>query len=111
MNKQTNQERHQRRKLILALGATGMVIGGFAPKQWTRPIVNAVVLPAHAQTSTTCVTDSTVGGPLIGNPYGATNCQEACEAEAADLGAALCSVEETVDGSGATQCGCDIDLP
>ena len=72
--------------------------------------MNAVVLPAHAQTSM-CITDTMVGGPLAGNPSGATTCQAACEAEAAAQNAQLCNVTETVDAMGATQCGCDLDLP
>jgi len=37
-------------KLILAGGAAGTVAA--LPKAWTRPVVEAVVLPAHAQLST-----------------------------------------------------------
>ena len=36
---------NQRRKLLLGIGATG------AATVWHKPIVNAIVLPAHAQTS------------------------------------------------------------
>ena len=100
----------QRRQLLLALSATGIFVSGVAPKQWTTPIINSVMLPAHAQTSV-CMTDATVGGPLIGNSSGALNCQDACEAEATDQNAQLCAVEESVDGNGATQCSCDLDLP
>lgn len=98
-----------RRKLVTTLGvaaATAAVV----PNQWSKPIINAMVLPAHAQTSM-CVTDTTVGGPLLGNPSGATTCQAACEAEAVAQSAQLCNVDETVDGVGATQCDCDLDLP
>lgn len=76
---------------------------------WVKPVINAVVLPAHAQTSM-CMTDMTVGGPLIGNASGATSCQAACEVEAASLNAQLCEVIETPTASG-TDCACDIDLP
>ena len=81
------------------------------PAKWSKPIIDSVILPAHAQTSVLCVTDVTVGGPLIGHPSGAATCQAACEAEAAAQSAQLCSVTETVDSLGATQCGCDLDLP
>ena len=98
-----------RRKLITAIGI-GSVASLAAPTKWTKPVIDAVILPAHAQTSM-CVTDTTIGGPLIGNPSGATSCQAACEAEALAQNAQLCLVTETVDSSGATQCGCDLDLP
>lgn len=77
---------------------------------WSSPIVTAVILPAHAQTSMMCVTDTTVGGPLSGNPNGATSCQAACEFEAISQNAQLCDVRETTTASG-TDCSCDLDLP
>ena len=99
----------QRRRLLLPLGAIGVVSA--LPGQWSKPFVNAVVLPAHAQTSM-CMPDTQVGGPLAGHPSGASSCQAACEAEAADLNAQLCEVTETTDAAtGAVQCSCDIDLP
>lgn len=76
---------------------------------WVKPVINAVVLPAHAQTSM-CMTDMTVGGPLIGNASGADNCQAACEFEAESQGAQLCAVEEVTTSNG-VDCSCDIDLP
>jgi len=105
-----DDKKQQRRQLLLALSATGIFVSGVAPKLWTTPIINSVILPAHAQTSI-CMSDATVGGPLIGNQSGALNCQDACEAEATDQNAQLCAVQESVDGSGATQCSCDLDLP
>ena len=104
MNKPTN---NNRRKLLGVLGFAGVAA---APTQWVTPVINAVLLPAHAQTSI-CVTDINAGGPLIGHPSGAANCQDACEAEATDQSAQLCAVTESLDGFGATQCGCDLDLP
>ncbi len=98
-----------RRKLLTVIGV-GSVASIAVPSKWSKPIVDSVLLPAHAQTSM-CVTDSTVGGPLVGNASGATTCQAACEAEATSQSAQLCLVTETTDSSGATQCACDIDLP
>ena len=98
-----------RRRLLAFAGVTG-IVAGTAPSKWTKPLLNSVVLPAHAQTSI-CMTDSTVGGPLIGHPSGGATCQAACEFEANAQSAQLCAVNETVDGSGATQCECEIDLP
>ncbi|WP_189398575.1 hypothetical protein [Arenicella chitinivorans] len=78
---------------------------------WSTPIVSSILLPAHAQTSAAiCATDSTVGGPLSGNPSDAATCQAACEFEAASEGAQLCDVREVSTGSG-TDCSCDLDLP
>jgi hypothetical protein len=107
MNRQKNDDR---RKLLSVLGLTSVAVVA-APAQWVTPVINAVMLPAHAQTSVMCTTDITVGGPLIGHSSGAASCQEACEAEAFDQSAQLCAVNESLDGLGGTQCGCDLDLP
>ena len=98
---------NNRRKLLGVIGLAGVAA---APAQWVTPVINAVILPAHAQTSI-CTTDTMIGGPLIGHPSGAANCQDACEAEATDQSAQLCAVTESLDGLGATQCDCDLDLP
>ena len=107
--KETKLQRTDRRKILAAIGV-GSAASLMLPTQWSKPIIRSVMLPAHAQTSI-CVTDITVGGPLVGHSSGATTCQAACEAEAAAQSAQLCSVTETVDAGGATQCGCDLDLP
>ena len=96
-----------RRKFLAFGGATTLGIAA-VPGSWTKPVINSVVLPAHAQTSM-CMADTTVGGPLLGHPSGAMTCEAACEAEATTLGGSLCSFTETVDGSGATQCSCEVD--
>jgi len=78
---------------------------------WSCPVITAIALPAHAQTSTNmCITDVTVGGPLAGNASGASSCQTACEAEATSQNAQLCEVRET-STTGGTDCACDLDLP
>lgn len=74
---------------------------------WVKPVVTAVILPAHAQTSM-CVTDTTIGGPLSGAPGNPASCQVACETEATNRGAQLCEVRETITASG-TDCACDLD--
>lgn len=104
MNNKTQQTDPSKRKL-LGLGASLSTTAALSPL-WAKPVVNAVILPAHAQTS--CITDMTVGGPLSGNPSGATSCQAACEDEATSLGAQLCNVIETPTMSG-TDCSCEID--
>lgn len=58
---------NQRRKLLLGLGATSAIA------VWHKPIVNAIVLPAHAQTSNPAavcpmiVLGNTVTGPVSGS--------------------------------------------
>ncbi|MEM7358994.1 MAG: hypothetical protein AAF431_07855 [Pseudomonadota bacterium] len=100
----------QRRQMIGLLGITGLSATALQ-QGWVKPVVNAVMLPAHAQTSAMCMADTVAGGPLIGNASGATTCQEACEAEATAQGAQLCNVTESLDASNNTLCSCDLDLP
>lgn len=79
---------------------------------WSKPVINAVILPAHAQTSAAmCMADTTVGGPLAGNASGATTCAAACEFEADAIGAnaEVCEVREITNTSGGVDCACDID--
>lgn len=74
---------YRRDALKGAIVATGTL--AVLPKQWSRPIVNTVLLPAHAQTScsgfttttvneslTLTVTDSSVSGPIIATRSGNT---------------------------------------
>lgn len=104
MNKHNKKTDYSRRKLI-ALGTTAAL-----SPVWAKPVINSVILPAHAQTSMNmCTTDITVGGPLAGNASGATSCQAACEAEATSLSGQLCEVRETTTATG-TDCSCDIDI-
>lgn len=93
------------RRTIVGIAGT-MTVFQAMPSQWTQPVVKSVVLPAHAQTS--CQEVTTVGGPLIGNPSGATSCQAACEAEADTQDALLCAVNETTTPTG-VECACDLD--
>lgn len=64
MNKKTDIEPEQkgsdsdRRNLIKSLAAGGTIAVAL-PKRWTTPIVDAVVLPAHAQTSDSCAAPGT----------------------------------------------------
>ncbi|MEE9447950.1 MAG: hypothetical protein V3V09_08305, partial [Arenicellales bacterium] len=54
MNKQQGT-RNQRRKLLksAALGSGAIGIGGLAGEKWAKPIISAVILPTHAQTTET----------------------------------------------------------
>ena len=105
-----SRETTNERRKVLSVISVGALATTALPNQWIAPVVNAVVLPAHAQTSM-CVTDITVGGPLAGHPSGAATCQAACESEAMTQNAELCAVNEFIDGSGDTQCDCELDLP
>jgi len=44
-------QRQRRRALLTAISAAGVAGGTELPRQWARPIVDHVLLPAHAQTS------------------------------------------------------------
>ncbi|RBP48544.1 hypothetical protein [Arenicella xantha] len=102
-NKARPEQVIRRRRHLVGISAAAVL-----SPLWSKPLINAVVLPAHAQTSM-CVTDITVGGPLAGNASGATSCQAACDAEASSRGALLCDVRETDTGNG-IDCACDLDL-
>lgn len=56
-----NPRQHARRRLLKALGGAGgaFAAGRSLPEHWTRPAVDAVLLPAHAQATGT--------GPWSGN--------------------------------------------
>jgi hypothetical protein len=53
MTDQTQNKHTARRKLLKSVVAGGGVfaVGKMLPESWTRPVVQAVALPAHAQTS------------------------------------------------------------
>lgn len=50
-----------RRKVVQKMLITGGVIAGSAylPSKWTKPVLDFIVVPAHAQTSGTTTTTST----------------------------------------------------
>ena len=50
-----------RRKLLksIAAGSAVIVAGKSLPENWTKPVVDSVMLPAHAQTSIICTIDIT----------------------------------------------------
>jgi hypothetical protein len=47
----TEPERQRARRRLLQLLAVGGVVGAgsLLPREWVKPVVNQVVLPAHAQ--------------------------------------------------------------
>jgi len=58
-------QQYDRRRLLKALAGTGSVLaaGGVAPESWTRPVVQSIVLPVHAQLS--CGGPGYRGGVLL----------------------------------------------
>ena len=69
----SNKVNPDRRKVVLStLGLS--VLGVALPTQWSKPVINAVISPAHAQMSPTCP-DLVVGNAVItsavsGQPVG-----------------------------------------
>ena len=53
MSHSYDQKRDRRRKLLktLAAGSSAAVIAEFMPKKWSAPVVDSVLLPAHAETT------------------------------------------------------------
>ena len=61
-DKRTNN----RRKVLL--GLTGGIAGASQlPSKWTKPVIDSVILPAHAQTSATTAAPTTTMAPLPTN--------------------------------------------
>ena len=113
MNKPESKQLQKDRPNLSRRRLAGMASLGVLPLAWNQPVVNIVLLPAHATTTTeitACEPNYVAGGSLVGNPYGASNCTEACEALAGDVGGELCAVEETTTSRG-VQCSCQISLP
>jgi hypothetical protein len=100
---------NQRRVLLQRVLMGTLVVPIVLPTKWSKPIVNAVLLPAHAQMSTAmCNANLTRQGPIEGNPYGATNCTDACNGSAMQEDAKLCSVESRII-AGKEECFCHMD--
>ncbi len=53
-----SSQRRKTLKTILLTGGATAVVTKALPREWTRPIVDSVVLPAHAQTTTVVTTTS-----------------------------------------------------
>src|SRR5262245_29495776 len=54
-----NSELEERRRILRRAMLGGVVGAAFLPERWVRPVVDAVVVPAHAQTSPRFTTTST----------------------------------------------------
>lgn len=92
-----------RRKIIKITGFGSVAV-------WQFPVMKSIVLPAHAQTSSIlCESNFTSGGPLIGNPYGAESCTDACQSAAEEVNGQLCAAEEMTEGTDSI-CHCDIEI-
>ena len=59
-----------RRKLLksIAAGSGAIVAGKSLPESWSRPVVDSVMLPAHAQTSTAPSSGPFAGGATTQQP-------------------------------------------
>ena len=72
------KSRENRRKLLksIAAGSGAIVAGKSLPETWSRPVVDSVMLPAHAQTSPTSPTETRIysdTGGIGENTYGEDN--------------------------------------
>lgn len=80
MADQSTSNRARRRLLKAIAGGGGLAYSNAAlPRNWSRPVIDSVVLPAHAQT--TGVTDTTSGPDRPNRPgpvtcSGTPNCQQ-----------------------------------
>ena len=74
-DKKSNESRRKLLKSIAA-GSGAIVAGKSLPDKWTAPVVDSVLLPAHAQTSpapTTTAAPGTTAAPVpCAGPYTAT---------------------------------------
>lgn len=63
-----NKSSENRRKLLksIAAGSGAFIAGKNLPENWSRPVVDSVMLPAHAQTSGEPAAFVSSGGPLPG---------------------------------------------
>ena len=64
MDMPENKSNDSRRKLLKSIAAgSGVIVAGKSlQEKWTRPVVDSVMLPAHAQTSPTAPTAQTYQG-------------------------------------------------
>jgi len=62
-----------RRKVITVAASTAVVATAALPNKWTKPVVDSVFLPAHAQTSTTVLTSTIDADQEVPTPAPATD--------------------------------------
>jgi|GEM_PF-1175315 len=95
-----------RRKLLksIAAGSGAIVAGKSLPESWSRPVVDSVMLPAHAQTSpppSACTTE--FAGTYEGNATGTiTRCNDVTEDHNPPLTIIIgadCSVSVSITGN------------
>jgi len=63
---ETMTNTRRRRTLLAAIATGGMVASNDFPGRWSRPIIDSVMLPAHAQMSPAEEPACTVTGEIIG---------------------------------------------
>lgn len=120
LSKETNRHSRRRRKLLKALttGSSAVVAGKVAPEEWTKPIVDSILLPAHAQVTpgpTTFI--ATVGaidedGAALGGPFntGATFVSDGDGDAGVDMGVDDIG-GDTVDDMNFTGISAELDPP
>ena len=62
----TTQDKDDSRRSLLKKLAVGGLAGAAMPSQWSRPVIDSVVLPAHAQTSDITIRAGGGGGSAPG---------------------------------------------
>lgn len=75
LEKTASDNKDSRRNILKKLAVGGLAAGAAMPTKWSKPVVDAVVLPAHAQTSDATVRGGGGGtsvppGPTPGNTIG-----------------------------------------
>jgi hypothetical protein len=53
------------RRQVLKIAAGGAAVAILLPRQWTKPLVNAVIVPAHATASAPPTTTTTTTTSII----------------------------------------------
>lgn len=57
----------------LLIGAGVMTGAHVLPEEWTKPVINSIVVPVHAQTSGPTTSGPTTSGPTTTPPFTTTN--------------------------------------
>jgi hypothetical protein len=74
-----NPERTDKSRRTALFGAIGVAGAASLPSEWKKPVIDGLVLPAHAQMSPSVITQvstTTVQQPQIGSYSGIANCHK-----------------------------------
>ena len=66
MSEKLENKSNARRKLLkgIAAGSGAVIAGKTLPESWSRPVIDSVMLPAHAQTSLRSFTNRLTGAAI-----------------------------------------------